>query len=130
MLDNTWEDLTIDSKQVVSETMGTVEIEWKLNRTCPVQWGESFSQAGGKKTGSIGYVHSDPIARSGVIRWRVPIADLEDAHRHVKARVQATNERYRQLLAQREVQDAQARAASEEADRRLSEARAKLDNLD
>ena len=130
MAEPAWEPLSIESKAVVSEDRGMLTIEWKLSTMPPPEWSSTFGDVGGGRTGTGAYtLGPGPQVRSGTVTWQIPEQDMADANRHVSARVEGTNGRYRQILADKATKAAKDQAVTMAAAQRRADAQAKLDEL-
>jgi hypothetical protein len=92
----TSEPITIVDRTTVKEVGDRVEVEWKLSATPEIVWAEIFQMAVlSDRDGPMDWMMGGgPGVMGSVVRWFVPIEEIENADAEVKHRLAVANERF------------------------------------
>lgn len=125
-----WEIHHIDRK-VADAPPGLIVLEWKLNRSPEPEWTKYFITGPGQKSGTGEFLSRVPEVFGSKIRFAVREEDLENAVTRVENAIDGANRMFDTYVMSRRRQDAAKRQAEETArERRLLEARQRLDRLE
>ena len=91
----TSEPITVVDRTTVKEVGDRVEVEWKLSATPEMVWAEVFQMAAvSDREGPVDWMMGGgPDVMGAVVRWFVPIEEIENADAEVKHRSAVANER-------------------------------------
>jgi hypothetical protein len=92
----TSEPITIVGRTTVKEIGERVEVEWRLSAQPETEWAEIFQMAVmSDREGPVDWMMGGgPGVMGSVVRWFVPIEEIENADAEVKHRLAVANERY------------------------------------
>ncbi len=88
--------ITIVGRTTVQEVGERVEVEWKLSAKPEIEWAEIFQMAVlSDREGPVDWMMGGgPDVMGSVVRWFVPIEEIENADVEVKHRLEVANERF------------------------------------
>jgi len=91
----TSEPITIVGRTTVKEVGERVEVEWKLSAEPELEWAEIFQMAVlSDREGPVDWMMGGgPDVMGSVVRWFVPMEEIENADAEVKHRLLVANER-------------------------------------
>ena len=87
--------ITIVGRTTVKEVGERVEVEWKLSAEPELEWAEIFQMAAvSDREGPVDWMMGGgPDVMGSVVRWFVPIEEIENADAEVKHRLSVANQR-------------------------------------
>ena len=91
------EPITILGKSTVQEVGERIEVEWKLSAKPEIEWAEIFQMAvmSDREEGPVDWMMGGgPDVIGSVVRWFVPIEEIENADAEVKHRLSVANQRF------------------------------------
>jgi hypothetical protein len=88
--------ITIVDRTTVREVGERVEVEWKLSAKPELEWAEIFQMTAlSDREGPVDWMMGGgPDVMGSVVRWFVPIEELENADTEVKHRLAVANQRF------------------------------------
>ena len=92
----TSEPITIVDRSTVKEIGDRVEVEWKLSAKPEIEWAEIFQMAVmSDREGPVDWMMGGgPDVMGSVVRWFVPMDEIENADVEVRHRLSVANERF------------------------------------
>jgi hypothetical protein len=126
-----WKPVGITTKKVVEAKDGFVTLSIALNNDQSfVEWEKRFELAAEGRQGSLGYIKDPgPTVRGQEISWTVPEADMEDAVRYVRAKIEAANRSMAQYVEESKRAMENANAAERVKQSRVAELQERLDQI-
>lgn len=128
-MDQVWEITCIDSN-VVDAPAGLTVLEWNLNRTPELEWIKYFISGPGNKSGTMDFISRAPEVVGNKVRFTVREEDLENAVRRIQSSIEGANQMFdTYVMSRRRKEKAERQAEQAVKERRLMEARERLDRL-
>ena len=124
------EPIEITEQTVVDVQNGLVSLHFTLKGPASSGWRVIFAMPRGGRKGSGGFVMGpDPVAKRERIEWTVPEGDMEDAVRHVRERVAATNTVLEQQVAKTRQAAVNESVVEQAKQARVAEVQKRLDQI-
>ncbi|MGO8863092.1 MAG: hypothetical protein ACLQRH_20350 [Acidimicrobiales bacterium] len=100
MTESSWNEITITNRKTFKEIGDRVEVEWELSTRPRLEWAEIFQMASisDRKGPREWVMGGGPDVIGSVVRWFVPISQIENADAEVLHRASVANERFESLL--------------------------------
>jgi hypothetical protein len=127
-MNNPWQPVQIETKDVIALSEGTVHLIFDLSAVADADWSHLFLTSPVRKTGSLTYVSETyPGVESKRIICDVPDQDLEDAVRYVQASIDHANSQYESDVLPRRARAQRDALSAEQAEQtRLAELKRRL----
>jgi hypothetical protein len=89
-------EITIVDRTAVKEIGDRVEVEWKLSAKPELEWAEIFQMAElSDREGPVDWIMGGgPDVMVSVVRWFVPVEEIENADAEVRRRLSVANQRF------------------------------------
>jgi hypothetical protein len=124
-----WE-IRYTHRDVVRAHDGLIDLEWKLNRVPESEWRKYFISSQGGKSGTGDFLSRVPQLEGNKIIFTVSEEDLEKAVVYVESKIDGANQLFNTyVISRRREQESQRQAEEAWNERRLQEARQRLERL-